>query len=238
MNVEIWSDAVCPWCYIGKRRLEQALEQFPQRDAVNIVWRSFELDPDAPERVEGTLAERLAQKYGTTPQQAAKMNARVSDLAAAEGLEYHLDQAQPGATFNAHRLLHLAVKRGVQGQLTERLMRAYFTEGQPIGDRETLVRLAAEAGLDADEARTTLAGEDFAEEVRADEERAAAFGISGVPFMVIDERYGVSGAQPTEVFLNALQTAWAASQPLTLVSGDANGDADDAGVCEGDSCAI
>ncbi|HEU5346458.1 MAG TPA: DsbA family oxidoreductase [Ktedonobacterales bacterium] len=237
MNVEIWSDVVCPWCYIGKRRLEQALAQFSQRNAVNIRWRSFELDPDAPERVEGTLDERLAQKYRTTKQQAAQMNARVSGIAAADGLDYHLDQAKPSNTFNAHRLLHLALKRGVQGDLKERLLRAYFTEGQPIGDCDTLVRLATEAGLDADEARATLAGDDYAEDVRADEERAASFGITGVPFVVIDERYGVSGAQPTEVFLNALQTAWAASQPLTIVGADAEGDSD-TGACEGDSCAI
>lgn len=237
MNVEIWSDVVCPWCYIGKRRLEQALAQFPQRNAVNIRWRSFELDPDAPERVEGTLDERLAQKYRTTKQQAAQMNARVSGIAAADGLDYHLDQAKPSNTFNAHRLLHLALKRGVQGDLKERLLRAYFTEGQPIGDRDTLVRLATEAGLDADEARATLAGDDYAEDVRADEERAASFGITGVPFVVIDERYGVSGAQPTEVFLNALRTAWAASQPLTIVGADAESDSD-TGACEGDSCAI
>ena len=238
MNVEIWSDVVCPWCYIGKRRFEQALTQFPHRDAVNIRWRSFELDPDAPERAQGTLDELLAQKYRTTPQQAAQMNARVSGLAAAEGLDYHLDQAQPSNTFNAHRLLHLALKRGAQGQLKERLLSAYFTEGLPIGDRETLLRLATEAGLDADEAQATLASDDYAEEVRADEERAAAFGITGVPFVVIDERYGVSGAQPTEVFLNALETAWAASQPLTLVGADAASDVADTGVCEGDSCAI
>lgn len=238
MKIEIWSDVVCPWCYIGKRRFEKALAQFPHRDAVTVTWRSFELDPNAPLSSQDTLNEMLAQKYGITIEQAAKMNARVSALATAEELDYHLDQAKPSNTFDAHRLIHLAASKGIQGAVKERLMRAYFTEGLPIGDAETLARVAAEAGLDADEARATLASDDYAEDVRADEARAAAFGISGVPFFVVDERYGISGAQPPEVILNALQTAWAASQPLTIVSGDAESDAADTGACEGDSCAI
>ena len=238
MKIEIWSDVVCPWCYIGKRRFEKALAQFPHRDAVTITWRSFELDPNAAQSSQDSLTELLAHKYGTTIEQAAKMNARVSALAAAEGLDYHLDQAKPSNTFDAHRLIHLAASKGVQGAVKERLMRAYFTDGLPIGDAETLARVVAEAGLDAGEARATLASDDFAEEVRADEERAEALGISGVPFFVIDGRYGVSGAQPPEVILNALQTAWAASQPLTIVSGDAESDDAETGLCEGDSCAI
>lgn len=237
MEVEIWSDVVCPWCYIGKRRFEKALEQFPHREAVNVHWRSFELDPNAPQQYPGTLNEMLARKYGTTPGQAAQMNARVSGLAADEGLDYHLDEAKPSNTFNAHRLLHLAAERGKQAEVKERLMRAYFTEGQPVGDPETLARLVAEAGLDVGEARAALATDEYADDVRADEERAAMFGIRGVPFVVIDERYGVSGAQPTEVFLQALQTAWAAAQPLTLVGGDTD-DTESAGACTDDSCAI
>lgn len=235
MEIEIWSDVVCPWCYIGKRRFENALAQFSHRDAVNIHWRSFELDPDAAQQYPGTLDEMLAQKYEIPQQQAAQMNARVIGLAADEGLAYHLDQARHGNTFNAHRLLHLAAERGVQGALAERLMRAYFTEGQPIGDVETLARLASEAGLDADEARATLAGDDYTAEVRADERRAAMLGIRGVPFLVVDERYAVSGAQPTEVFLKALETAWGAAHPLTIVGGD---DGADSGACADDSCAI
>lgn len=239
MRIEVWSDVVCPWCYIGKRRLETALAEFPHRESVTITWRSFELDPDAPEHFTGTLNEMLAEKYGATLEQAARMNARVSGLAAAEGLDYHLDQARPSNTFDAHRLVHLAAACGVQGAVEERLMRAYFTEGQPVGDAETLARLGAEAGVDVDEARAVLAGDDYADEVRADEARAAALGIRGVPFMVIDERYGVSGAQPAEVFLDALQTAWNAAQPLTIISGESGGaDEDVSGVCEDDSCAI
>lgn len=239
LDIEIWSDVVCPWCYIGKRRFEKALAQFPHRDAVNITWRSFELNPDAPAQSDETLDEHLAHKMGVSPAQAARLNARVTAQAAAEGLEYRLDLARPGNTFAAHRLLHLAAAHGVQGAATERLMRAYFTEGQPIGDPETLARLATEVSLNADEARATLASDAWADETRADEARAARLGIHGVPFFVLDGRYGVSGAQPPEVFLQALQTAWEAAQPLTLVGADtATQDAADAGVCDDDSCAI
>lgn len=241
MNIEVWSDVVCPWCYIGKRRLEQALEQFPHRDAVNIVWRSFELDPHASEQVTESLDEMLARKYHTTRQNAAQMNERVSRIAGEVGLDYHLDKAKPSNTLDAHRLLHLAKAKGIQPQVKERLMQAYFTEGEPIGDHEALVRIATEAGLDAEDARATLASDAYADDVRADEARAAAFGISGVPFVAIDETYGVSGAQPTEVFLTALQTAWTAAHPLTMVSAtsdNASEGTDASGSCEGDACAI
>jgi len=209
MNVEIWSDVVCPWCYIGKRRFETALGQFAHRDEVVVVWRSFELDPHAARLVPGTLNELLARKKGGTPQQAAAMSAQITALAATEGLEYHLDLARSGNTFDAHRLLHLAADRGRQGALKERLMRAYFTEGAPIGAAETLVALAAEVGIVAAEAAAALAGDAYAAEVRADERRAADLGITGVPFVVVDGRYGVSGAQPPQVFLNVLEQAWA-----------------------------
>ena len=234
VNVEIWSDVVCPWCYIGKRRFESALAQFPHRDAVNIVWRSFELDPNAPEQYAGSLNEMLAEKMHTTTERAAAMNARLIGLAAGEGLDYHLDHARPGNTFTAHRLLHLAKERGLQGEAKERLMQGYFTEGMPVGDGEALVSALVEVGIDADEARAVLASDAYTTDVVEDEQRAAAFGIHGVPFVAIDEKYGVSGAQPAEVFLQSLETAWAASNPLTLVGSDtADGD-----VCEDDSCAI
>jgi predicted DsbA family dithiol-disulfide isomerase len=232
MQVEIWSDIVCPWCYIGKRRFEAALARFARRDQVTMTWRSFELDARAPRHYPGTLDEMLARKMGVTNEQAAAMNARMTDLAAAEGLEYHLDRAQPGNTFDAHRLLHLAAERGTQGELKERLMRAYFTEGRAVGDPETLAQIAAETGIDVEQARAVLAGDAHAEAVRADERRAAAFGISGVPFFVIDERYGVSGAQPTEVFIGALEQAWAASHPFTPMGGDTGN------ACDGESCPI
>jgi predicted DsbA family dithiol-disulfide isomerase len=232
MKVEIWSDIVCPWCYIGKRRFEAALAQFPRRDQVEVTWRSFELDPQAPARITGSLTELLARKYRMPVAQAAASQAQITDLAAEEGLDYHLDRAQSGNTFLAHQLLHLAAAHGLQDQMKERLMRAYFTESLPVGDLETLIGLAQGVGLDADEVRTALETGIYAEAVRKDERLAAALGIRGVPFVVLDEEYGVSGAQPAAVFLQALETAWAAGHAPVPVGADA------APACEGDTCAI
>jgi len=233
VKVEIWSDVICPWCYIGKRRFEAALARFPQGPEVEVVWRSFELDPDAPAHRQESLEQMLSAKYGMTVAQARAANDRVTGLAAAEGLEYRLGVARPGNTFDAHRLLHLAARRGVQGALKERLFRAYFTEGEPIGEPEALVRLAAEAGIDAEEARVVLESGAYAGEVRADEEDAAALGAQGVPFFVIDRAFGVSGAQPADVLLRALRQAWPAAHPLQAVDGAAAGD-----VCSDDGCKV
>ena len=208
MLVEIWSDIVCPWCAIGRKRFFAALERFEHADAVEVRVRSFELDPNAPLAPEGTAAERLAAKYGTSLEQARAMHANVTALAAEEGLAFDYDRARPGNTFGAHRLLQLAWERGVQPALKDRLMRAYFEEGEPISDPETLVRLGAEAGLDPDEARAALAGDAYAAEVREDEATARGFGITGVPFFVLDRRLGVSGAQSPDVLLSALRQAW------------------------------
>lgn len=208
LRVDIWSDVVCPWCYIGKRRFESALERFEHRDDVQVSWHSFELDPKAPASSERPAAERLAEKYGMSVEQAEAMHAQMTELAAVEGLEFHLDRSRGANTFDAHRLIALAAERGVQDAVKERLMRAYFTEGEPVADPEALVRVVAEAGLDADEARAVLAGDRYAEAVREDERTAARIGISGVPFFVLDRRYGVSGAQPADVLLEALERAW------------------------------
>ncbi len=208
MTVEIWSDVVCPWCYVGKRRLEHALERFAHRDDVQLTWRSFQLDPSAPPERKHSSAEHLASKYGMSVEQAEKTNAQMTEMAAGEGLEYHLDRTRGGNSFDAHRLIHLAAAHGHQDAMKERLMRAYFTEGEPVGDRETLVRLATEVGLAEQEARTVIQGEAYADAVHADEELAARIGIRGVPFFVLDRRYGVSGAQPAELLLDALDKAW------------------------------
>jgi predicted DsbA family dithiol-disulfide isomerase len=233
MKVEIWSDVVCPWCYIGKRRFEQALAGFPARDEVEVVWRAFELDPSAPSERTGDYAGHLAAKYGVPVTQAQSMIDTMTSTAAQDGLEFRFDLARPGGTFDAHRLLHLAAERGVQDAVKERLLRATFTEGEPIGDHDTLVRLVAEAGLDADEARGVLASDRYAAEVRGDEQQARAYGISGVPFFVVDGRYGVSGAQPAEVLGEVLAQAWAERSPLQMVTagGHAPG-------CDGDTCAV
>jgi len=236
LKVEIWSDVVCPWCYIGKRRFESALERFPHRDAVEVVWRSFELDPTAPPRREGDAAARLAAKYGMSRQQAVASQERLTQTAAQEGLTFRFDVAQSGNTFNAHRLLHLADERGLQGPVKERLLQAYFSEAEPIGDLETLVRLAAEVGIPSDEARAVLASDAYVEDVRGDEREATELGISGVPFFVIDRRYGVSGAQSPDVLLQALDQAWAESHP-NLVLTSVGGGATDA-TCTDETCAI
>jgi len=208
MKIEIWSDIVCPWCYIGKRRFETALASFEHRDAVEVIWRSFELDPDAPVSLGMPLDDMLARKYGMSLSEAKAANARVTELAAGEGLLYHLETAQPGNSFAAHRLVHLAGTKGLAGAAHERLMKAYFTDGLAIGDRGVLARLAVEVGLEAGEARRVLEADDYAQQVRDDEGRAAQFGISGVPFFAIEETWGISGAQPMAEFQNALVTSW------------------------------
>lgn len=212
MELEIWSDLVCPWCYIGKRRFERALERFEQRDHVTVTWRSFELDPRAPNAKdaahETSVAEILAEKYGGGIERANAMIENVTGIAAEEGLEYRLDIARRSNTFDAHRLTHFAAERELQKPMVERLMRGYFSDGEPIGDHETLVRAAGDVGLDLGEAAAMLAGDDYMDAVRSDERTAAQLGIQGVPCFVFDRRTGLSGAQPAEVLLKAMQDAW------------------------------
>ena len=219
MNVEIWSDIACPWCYVGKRRFEAALAAFEHRDDVTVTWRSFELDPAAPRERSADGATHLAEKYGTSREQALEMQQRMTDVAAGEGLEFRFDHARGGNTFDAHRLLHLAAAHGMQDALKERLMRAYLTEGEPIGDPETLARLAVDAGLPADEVHELLAGDRFATEVREDERTAAQLGIHAVPFFVVDRAIGASGAQPPDVFSELLRRGWEARSPIPVVTG-------------------
>jgi len=208
MQIEIWSDVICPWCYIGKRRFEMALTEFPHRKNVNVIWRSFELDTNAPRRHEGTLDELLARKYGTTPQEAAAMSERVTRIASEVGLEYRLADVKPGNTFDAHRLLHFAAARQQGDRATERLMHAYFCEGLTVGDRAALARLAPEFGIAEKDVLTMLESDAYSAEVRADEARAKTFGVTGVPFFVVNEKSGIAGAQPVAVFTEALQQAW------------------------------
>jgi predicted DsbA family dithiol-disulfide isomerase len=212
MQVEIWSDVVCPWCYIGKRRFEDALSRFEHRDQVEVVWRAFELDPSAPRTRPGSHVEHLAAKYRMSSPEAQAMIDRVVAAAAANGLEFHLDIAQPGNTFDAHRLLHLAREQGVQGVVKERFMAANFTEGVAIGDPPALTALAVEAGLDREDVRRVLESDAYGADVRADEQRAARLGISAVPFFVVNGKYGVSGAQPPEMLARLLDDAWREEQ--------------------------
>jgi Predicted dithiol-disulfide isomerase involved in polyketide biosynthesis len=211
MKVEIWSDFACPFCYIGKRRLESALEQFAHRDDIEVEFRSFELDPNAKRDVDYNVNEMLARKYGMTVEQAAANNRNLTEQARAIGLEYHMDKSVLTNSFDAHRLTHYASQFGKRNEMAERLFKAYFTDGLHIGDHETLANLAAEIGLDREGTLAALTGSDFSEEVREDEQFAAQIGVRGVPFFVLDRKYAVSGAQPTEVFLDALEKAYSES---------------------------
>lgn len=205
MQIEIWSDVVCPWCYIGRVRFEKALAQFDGRDQVEVTWRSFQLDPSAPQEYPKSINHWLVESKGIGLEQAQAMHDRMAAMGKAEGLDYRFDKVRTGNTFDAHRLIHLAARHNLAAQMSARLQLAYFTEGQPLGDIDTLVKLAGEVGLDEDEARKALDGGAFAAEVRADFHRAESFGVTGVPFFVIDEKYAISGAQPSDVFLQALQ---------------------------------
>ncbi len=207
LQVEVWSDLVCPWCYIGKRQLERALEQFDHRDSVDVAWRSFELTPN--ERSEPYLLnDYYAQARGLGPAEIAEKHERVTSIAAELGLEYRLDLAQLGNTFDGHRLIHLAADHGLQAAANERLLSAYMTEGRAISDRATLADLAAEIGIDRAEAVDALETGLHAEDVRNDERLAGDLGISAVPFFVFDRHYGASGAQPADYLLAVLEQSW------------------------------
>lgn len=206
MIVEVWSDIVCPWCYLGKRRLERALRQFEHADEVEVVWRSYQLDPSHPKDRPEPVYESLAKKFGGSTAQLRAMTDRVKGLAAEEGLSYDFDRAIAVNTFDSHRIIHLAQSHGLGPQAHERLMRAHLVEGETL-DTATLVRLVGELGVPADEARRVLDGAEFTAAVEDDIREARALGANGVPFFVLDRTYGVSGAQPVDVFLTALRTA-------------------------------
>ncbi len=229
MKIEVWSDVVCPWCWIGKRRLERALERFDHRDDVEVVFRSFELDPHAPKRDGGKTTEHLSKKYGLGRAQLAAMLERVRGLGRAEELDMRLEETHTANTFDAHRLLQLARSKGRQRALADRLFRAHFTDCASLNDHAALARVAAEGGLDEAEAADVLASDRFADEVRADEAQARALGIQGVPFYAIEGAVGVSGAQPVEVLLDVLQKVWAKNPTPRAKDGE---------VCEDDRCGV
>ena len=236
MKVEIWSDVVCPWCYIGKRRFEEALRRFAHADQVEVEWRAFELDPAAESAAAGEgadYADRLARKYGTSRAGAQQTLDSMTQAAAAAGLDFRFDRAAAANTFDAHQVIHLAGERGLQDLVKERLLRAYFTEGEPVGHRDTLVRLAAEAGLEAAEVARALGDQEHADAVRRDEDEARALGIGGVPFFVVDRRYGVSGAQPADQLLQVLERAWEERRSSLQMAGLADGE-----TCGPDGCAL
>lgn len=237
MKIEIWSDVVCPWCYIGKRRIENALAAFEHADEVEVHWRSYELDPGAPTEPTESAAAMIARKYGQSAAGAQQMQDRVEAVAAEEGLVYRLSQTLHLNTVDAHRLIHLAHAQGgneLQGRVKEALLAAYFTEARNVADHAVLREVAVAAGLEPSRVDEVLASREFEADVHADIEQAQAYGATGVPFFVIDQKYGVSGAQPTEVFTQVLEKAWSESHPqIEVLATGADGQE-----CGPDGCAI
>jgi predicted DsbA family dithiol-disulfide isomerase len=234
MRIEIWSDVVCPWCYIGKRRLETALPAFREAhpDAeVDVHWRSYELDPASPRVPTQTVAEHLGAKYGGGAAGGQQMIDRVEAVAAEEGLVYRLGEAQRANTVDAHRLLHLAHEEGRQDELKEALLAAYFLHARNVADHDVLAGVAAEVGLDEVRVKEVLTSGEYADAVEADVRQAVAYGATGVPFFVVDQKYGVAGAQPADVLGQVLERAWTESRPaLDVVGGE--------DACGPDGCAI
>ncbi|EUJ48117.1 DsbA family oxidoreductase [Paenilisteria rocourtiae] len=230
MKVEIWSDFACPFCYIGKRNFEKGLKEFGKE--VEIEYRSFELDPSAPTQYDQTMDEILAEKYGMTVEKAKSMNDQVSAQAKTVGLDYHFDTMVPTNTFDAHRLLQFAKTKGTSESVKEALLYSYFTESKNLSDHETLATIAEANGLDKTETLEMLASDAFATNVRDDEQTGASLGIQGVPFFVINEKYGVSGAQPATSFTEVLNKVWKEENPLTMLNKE---DSEDQ-CCSGGSC--
>ena len=238
MQVEIWSDVVCPWCAVGKARFEHALADWEHADEVKVRWRSFELDPTRRGTIEGDYVSMLASKYRTSREQAQEMVDRMTRAGAEEGVTFRFDIARPGNTFDAHRLLHLAADRGIQHEVKQRFLTGYHSQGVPIAEHGALVELATDAGLDADDVHEVLAGDAYADEVRADESQAREYGISGVPFFVLDGRAAVAGAQPSEHLLAALEQVRTEGRADTTAAGPADHDHAPGEACVDGVCAV
>ncbi|MBM7580937.1 DsbA family oxidoreductase [Jeotgalibacillus terrae] len=233
MKIEVWSDYVCPFCYIGKRKLEHALNNFEHKDQVEVVYRSFQLDPDAPKNASEDTVSALAKKYGMSYDQAVDMTNNVVAQAKEVGLDYDFSKMKRTNTQDAHRLTHFAAEHGKDGVLTEKLLSAYFLESKHIGDHDQLVAIAEEAGLNGEKAREVLESDQYAAEMNADIQKAAQIGVSGVPFFVLENKYAISGAQPDEVFTQALEKVWEETNQSPLVNVGGQGNA-----CTDDSCDV
>jgi predicted DsbA family dithiol-disulfide isomerase len=231
LQVSVWSDIACPWCYVGKRRFEAALAGFEHAADVEVTWKSFELDPSAPRvRPVEDYTQRLAAKYGQTRAQAQARIDQLVEVARVDGITLDFKRIRPGNTFDAHRLLHLARAHGLQHELKERLLRAYLSEGRPIGEHDTLLSAAQDVGLDVDAAQALLATDQYATAVRRDEEEARQLGISGVPCFVLAQRYAVEGAQPASHMRLALERAHAELPAVTSLT------VEEGAVCGPDGC--
>ena len=225
MKVEIWSDIACPFCYIGKRKFEHALVGFDQKDEVEVVYKSFQLDPNAPQNTTETMNQMLAKKYGQSVEQVEQMQKQVTVQANEVGLDYHLNDAKMTNTLDAHRLIHLAKEKGKMSEMKEQLLKSYFVEGKHVGEIESLVEIAAAVGLDKEEVTSVLASDQYKKEVEADMQEGVQLGVQGVPFFVFNRKYAVSGAQPSNVFSEVLTKVIEEekqSQPLNVIKqGDA-----------------
>jgi len=235
MKIEIWSDYVCPFCYIGKRRFEEALKETGLEENAEVIFKAFELDPNSPATSDKTMQEVLAQKYGTSVEEAKNMTDNVVVQAKTVGLNYDYGKIKPANTFNAHRLAKLAEQQGLGAQASERFLKAYFIDAEKIGTEDVLLRLAEEVGIARDRAQQVLSSDEFAAEVRADITEAGQIGVQGVPFFVINRKYAISGAQPAEAFAEALRKVAEEEgiQPSLKVLG-----ADGEGLCTDDGCSI
>ncbi|MGI8316697.1 DsbA family oxidoreductase [Halobacillus mangrovi] len=207
MKIEVWSDFVCPFCYIGKRRLEEALSQLPESAEVEVEYKSFELDPEAKHNTGQNMHEKLAAKYGKSVDEAKEMTRNMTEQAKMVGLDFHFDTMIPTNTFDAHRVAKFAETKGLGKEVTEQFFKGVLTDSKDLGDHKTIADLAREVGLDRGEVDEVLEGAEYTEMVRAEENEAYQIGVQGVPFFVINRKYAVSGAQPTEVFVQGLQKA-------------------------------
>jgi predicted DsbA family dithiol-disulfide isomerase len=227
MKVEIWSDVMCPFCYIGKRRFEDALQHFEHKDEIEIEWKSFQLNPDMVTDPDINIDQYLAEIKGFTLDHAKQLNAHVTQMAAEAGLTYNFDKAIVANSFNAHRYSHLAKKHGLGIEAEEQLFKAYFTDGKNIDDKDTLIELGVALGLDATEVKQTLESNAYADEVKHDIAEARQLGIQGVPFFVLNNKYGISGAQAVPVFEQTLEKAfgeWQKENPkLEIIEGESCG---------------
>ncbi len=233
MKVEIWSDVMCPFCYIGKRKFENALAQFEHKDTVEVEWKSFQLNPDLQTEPGKKIDQYLAERKGISPERAKQMNDYVTGLAKEVGLDYHFDKAVVANSFDAHRFLHLAQRHGLQDEAEERLFKAYFTEGKDTSDKATLVQLGADIGLDANEVKQMLESNAYADEVRQDIYEAGQVGVTGVPFFVVGGKYAISGAQESATFLRALNQLWPEFEKENTATVATTGDG---AVCGPDGC--
>lgn len=230
MKIEIWSDVVCPFCYIGKRKMEKALQKFPFKEKVEIEWKSFQLNPDQQTKPGVSTLEDLSQSKGWSMEQTKQITSQVVGMAKGEGLTFDFDKAVVANTKNAHRLIHLAKEFGVQDAMKERLLKAYFTDGLNVDDTETLIQLGKEVGVPEEKIKLMLESNQYEEAVDQDSYESRQIGVRGVPFFVLDRKFGISGAQPDEVFDQTLEKAWseyAKNNPVLDIASGSEGESCD-----------